>query len=139
MDVARTEEWWVLQAAISSRKTKATHRQLLAHHTSRCCQVAHEGGFVETLKDVGLESPDIDANGKYTFSVQFRRLFEDLPVSGDLPKALEYRSIAFDDKKAGQETLGQDVWFTLVRFWFTFDSLLVQSWLILVHLESESK
>ena len=64
---------------------------------------------METLKDVCIASPSIDANGKFTFSLAFAQLFEDLPASGVWPAYLEYRSVAFDDKTAGQETLNTQV------------------------------
>ena len=80
------------------------------------------------FEGVGLDSPSVDANGKYTFSLMFLRLFEDLPLSGVWPPALGYGSVASDDETAGQETLGQDVWFTLVHMWLCDCSVLVHLW-----------
>ena len=55
IDVAGSPQWLTLQKAIVEQKTRASHRNLLAHHASQCCQagvlVSHRGSESSSCGD----------------------------------------------------------------------------------------
>ena len=49
------EEWAVLMDTMDKER-RATFRQMLAVHTSKCCAPQHESRMLESLKDTGLDN-----------------------------------------------------------------------------------
>ena len=59
--MTETDEYKNLEATLqASRSRRASWRNLLAHHTSTCCQRFKANGLVPTLNDCGINLAMVD-------------------------------------------------------------------------------
>ena len=71
-----TRGWLQMQKAMQQEKKKAIWQQILAVHTSTCCQPGKAPGLVESLEEAGLRYPLTDpGSGKIAVRLIIPQLF----------------------------------------------------------------
>ena len=94
--------WGVLQKALWDEKI-AEWRQILSHHTSKCCRPAHEGGVVPSLKSAGLDTRIQSRLGQFIVVLELPALFNCQLVASDFLGHFTYASREHDTHKKAQE------------------------------------